>query len=828
MLLCATMLLSCSEEEVSVFGNIYGTITDSKSGEPVRNAEVIISPGNKTTVSGSDGHFEFRDLEAEQYKVSVEADGYEYNSRQVTVVPGKDVTCDFRLKAIEIIQNLTVSPTTLNFGTSQTEMSVTIVNKGTEETEWTVEIGNYSWLSANPKMGRIDASKSQTIVFTVKRELLTEEKSIVVNIAAFGNTYPVSVSCAPKQTHGELSVEPTSLDFGEDATELNLKIKNVGDDELNWTISDITVPCLSVSEISGNLDIGGNKIVKVKLDREKLTEDLSTTFIVSDGTKEKSVTVKAKKKILKGELSVEPTSLDFGKDVSEKTITIKNVGTASLKWTISNITAPLSVSVKEGELAVGASKVVQVKLDRESMTEDVTTSFVVSDGEQEKEVNVVAEKVIYVAQMEVLTTELDFGPQTTELPLTIKNSGNADLNWEIKNINNNCISVNTPKGTLAPNATFNVVVKLNRSNMPSPLNTSLTVTDGSNDIMVAIKAEKGRSLLSLSTTKLDFGEAETIMTFDITNQSNATANLRWKINEAYHDWLTVSPTSGELSPNSSKSITVMLDRSAMTSDFETEIEIFDIGEEKSYSVNVIATKSSPIYSVSVREGLYAYYTFEDNFEDLTENEVHGYGMNSPTFVTGVKSDSKAAKFSRTKNSSFVVPEGLFDTRDKTISFWGKDFEDGVIFYVVSSVRNEVMFSLSMSDGALKFVGRRYMNYYQYDNAPSFSHPTINDGNWHHIVLTSDFNKTSFSTTTTTLYIDGMKVDTITEDGNIYDEAESEMASYNTGIKFVFGGSVKLNKSLTLNGTNMSVDNLRIYDTRRLDADEVKTIYKSKE
>jgi hypothetical protein len=132
-------------------------------------------------------------------------------------------------------------------------MSVTIANKGTEETEWTVEMGNNSWLSANPKMGRIGAGKSQTIVFTVKRELLTEEKSIVVNIAAFGNTYPISVSCAPKQTHGELSVESTSLDFGEDATELNLKIKNVGDDVMNWTISNITAPCLSVSETSGKL-----------------------------------------------------------------------------------------------------------------------------------------------------------------------------------------------------------------------------------------------------------------------------------------------------------------------------------------------------------------------------------------------------------------------------------------------------------------------------------------------------------------------------------------------------------------------------------------------
>ena len=73
MLLCARMVQCCSEEEVSVFGNIYGTITDSKSGEPVRNAEVIISPGNKTTVSGSDGHFEFNNLEAGQYKIGVNA-----------------------------------------------------------------------------------------------------------------------------------------------------------------------------------------------------------------------------------------------------------------------------------------------------------------------------------------------------------------------------------------------------------------------------------------------------------------------------------------------------------------------------------------------------------------------------------------------------------------------------------------------------------------------------------------------------------------------------------------------------------------------------------
>lgn len=832
ILIIAAFLVNCTSggDEVSVFGDIYGTITDSKSGEPVRNAEVILSPGNKTTVSGSNGHFEFKTLEAGQYKVGVEADGYEYNSRQVTVVPGQNTVCDFRLTVIVVEQVLKVTPTTLDFGTSQNEMSVIITNEGPEETEWSVNLGNNNWLSANPKSGRIAAGKSQTIVFTVNRDLVAEDKSAVVNIAAFGNTYPISVSCTPKKTKGELSVEPTSLNFGEDSSELEIKIKNAGDGDLNWTISGITADCLSVSEASGKIASGGNKVVKVNLDRDKLEKDLTTTFTVSDGNKDVSVAVAAKKKVLKGELVVEPTSLNFGEESSEQTITIKNVGDASLKWSISKVVAPLSVSEKEGELAAGGSKVVKVLLDRNNMNEDVNTSFVVSDGEHEKKISVAAKKIVYAPKLELSTTELNFGLTATELSFNINNTGNADLKWSIPTPASNCISVTSSQGTITPGSSLKVVVKLDRSTMPETLNTTLTVTDGANDVQVNVKAEKGHPHLGLTTNKLDFGTTETVMTFNVVNQGDATANLRWEIDEAYHNWLTVSPTSGELPPNYYTTVTVTLNRSVMTSDLETEIALFDLDDDVYYyPITVLATKGSAASSVAVPQGLYTYYMFEDNFEDSTENEIHGYGNNSPTFVTGVTSDSKAVKLSRTKNSSFIVPEGLFDTRDKTISFWGKDFDDGVIFYVVSENKNNAMFSLSMSNGVLKFVGKRYyMKSYQYNNAPSFSHPTINDGKWHHIVLTSDFNKTSYALTTTTLYVDGMKVDTITEDGNPFTEAERESASYDTGVKFVMGGSLTLYSGTTLNGTNMSIDNLRIYDTRRLSADEVKAIYKSKE
>lgn len=108
------------------------------------------------------------------------------------------------------------------------------------------------------------------------------------------------------------------------------------------------------------------------------------------------------------------------------------------------------------------------------------------------------------------------------------------------------------------------------------------------------------------------------------------------------------------------------------------------------------------------------------------------------------------------------------------------------------------------------------------------HPTLTDGKWHHIVLTSDFNKTTYATITTTLYVDGQTIDVVTEYANPFSESDTANRTYGTGVKFVMGGSAKLSNSNTLNGINMAVDNFRVYDARMLTADEVKTIYNAKQ
>ena len=145
--LCMTALMvGCTEDEPILFGDIYGTVTDVDTGEPIRNAEVVLSPKGASTISGSDGRFEFRSLEAGQYSISISSEGYESNSRQVTVVPGQSTSCDIHLTPQAIVEIFNIDPLTLNFGTTQIQLAVTVTNDSPNETQWSLDLGQNTWL----------------------------------------------------------------------------------------------------------------------------------------------------------------------------------------------------------------------------------------------------------------------------------------------------------------------------------------------------------------------------------------------------------------------------------------------------------------------------------------------------------------------------------------------------------------------------------------------------------------------------------------------------------------------------------------------------------
>lgn len=75
------ILCSCggSKEDApdSGYGMIYGAVTDIAQGNAVANANVSLKPGGETTLTGSDGIYEFHNVPAGNYSIVVSKSGYE-------------------------------------------------------------------------------------------------------------------------------------------------------------------------------------------------------------------------------------------------------------------------------------------------------------------------------------------------------------------------------------------------------------------------------------------------------------------------------------------------------------------------------------------------------------------------------------------------------------------------------------------------------------------------------------------------------------------------------------------------------------------------------
>lgn len=437
--------------------------------------------------------------------------------------------------------------------------------------------------------------------------------------------------------------------------------------------------------------------------------------------------------------------------------------------------------------------------------------------------------------VEISPLTLNFGPSNDQLSFTIKNKGNSPLQYSISGYPA-YLTVSPTSAQVGAKGTQTVMVKVNRTSLTSDVSTQLAVNVGNDSypVSITVNSQDLGAKMSVTPSTLNFGTEYSELQFTVKNVGTG-GTLDWNISAPTNSCLSVSPKSGSLAIGASQPVTVKLDRTQMTADIPAAfINVNTDGG--SLPVTITATHApggsgdegggSDGGDLAVAQGLYVYYKFDGDFNDATENAVNGFGLNNPTFVEGVAAGSQAVKFSRTEQSAFVVPQPIIDSREMTICFWGKDFNDGGIFYMVSSHTSRPnMFTLSMSGGALKFIVTRYNNVYNYSTTGSFMHPTLNDGQWHHIALTSDFHKTTYSTITTNLYVDGQAVDVITEGANIFTEGETSDNSYGSGTKFVMGGEIDLYNQ-TLNGTNMSVDNFRVYDTRKLSAKEIKQIYEA--
>lgn len=232
--------------------------------------------------------------------------------------------------------------------------------------------------------------------------------------------------------------------------------------------------------------------------------------------------------------------------------------------------------------------------------------------------------------------------------------------------------------------------------------------------------------------------------------------------------------------------------------------------------------NNPVKSININSGLTAYFPFDGNLKDISGNDYYGYGNPDPSYSAGMVYGEKSLSFTKTGQEAFVVGSGIIDSRTMSVCFWAKDINDGNIFHVTSSITEygDKMMSLTYSDRHLKYVVRRYNNYYanSFSATGNFLHKSIEDGNWHHIALISDYHQRAYGMVTTSLYIDGRIMDTVTEDINPFTEQEANHKHFGVGSKFILGGE---------NVPTMQVAHLRMYDSRELNSDEIMSLYEQR-
>lgn len=197
------LLYSCTKDEVETMGVIYGIVNDANSGEPIQDAHVSLTPGGKTINTGSDGGYEFSEMEPGQYVIQISKSGYKTNTKRVTVVAGEQASGDMQLN--RGTSRIQLSHTVLNFGSQSTSKTFTIRNISTSSVSvsWTVtKSSQASWLSVTPERGTTSYDKESTVVVNIDRSRVSKDATAILLVDADGESLPVEVSISPAGSEG--------------------------------------------------------------------------------------------------------------------------------------------------------------------------------------------------------------------------------------------------------------------------------------------------------------------------------------------------------------------------------------------------------------------------------------------------------------------------------------------------------------------------------------------------------------------------------------------------------------------------------------------------
>lgn len=180
ILIALGFMTSCVSDIEDSACQITGSVNDKTTGEPVSAVSVTLSPGGKSTVTGSDGVFEFVNINPDNYTITISKDGYAPATKECTVGNGQSIETHMLIERIPA--EITSDKSSLDFGEDLSTLSFKLVNRSYQDLRYTVETGDCRWLSVDPQNDVLAYGKTATVLVKVDRSLLTigENKAIIV------------------------------------------------------------------------------------------------------------------------------------------------------------------------------------------------------------------------------------------------------------------------------------------------------------------------------------------------------------------------------------------------------------------------------------------------------------------------------------------------------------------------------------------------------------------------------------------------------------------------------------------------------------------------
>lgn len=220
LIVCCAMFACKPENENNSgkLGTIYGTVTDYLSGEPIANANVRLNPRGETTLTGSDGSFQFNDLPDGKYTLSISKSGYADldDDYEINIDNGNTVQRAVQLQklsySLQIVDNYGNVIPYLDFGevNGVAQKTFNINNNGNVAIQFTIT-ATVNWIEEiTPSTGTIQVGNVQAITIKVNESLLaggdnTTTLVITTNLGAVEIWIKAKGSGIPTVTTGEIT-----------------------------------------------------------------------------------------------------------------------------------------------------------------------------------------------------------------------------------------------------------------------------------------------------------------------------------------------------------------------------------------------------------------------------------------------------------------------------------------------------------------------------------------------------------------------------------------------------------------------------------------------